>query len=78
MYGMCLFAVTSWNGTKSQVDRELENDRTTQQRKRNYDQMYDEELDQGKVRVDMMSSSSSHEQTIPTETKHWVQKFSAL
>lgn len=51
-----VYTVTSWNGTKTQVDRELEDERMQQQRKRNYDQMYDEELDQGKVRVEILAT----------------------
>uniref|UniRef100_A0A1B6H560 Ubiquitin carboxyl-terminal hydrolase n=1 Tax=Homalodisca liturata TaxID=320908 RepID=A0A1B6H560_9HEMI len=41
--------VSTWNGNRTQVDRDVENDRN-QQRKRSYDQMYDNEYDQGKVK----------------------------
>ncbi|KAG8304551.1 hypothetical protein J6590_091439, partial [Homalodisca vitripennis] len=39
--------VSTWNGNRTQVDRDVENDRN-QQRKRSYDHMYDNEYDQGK------------------------------
>ncbi|KAG8254554.1 Ubiquitin carboxyl-terminal hydrolase 42 [Homalodisca vitripennis] len=41
--------VSTWNGNRTQVDRDVENDRN-QQRKRSYDQMYNNEYDQGKVK----------------------------
>uniref|UniRef100_A0A1B6GHK9 Ubiquitin carboxyl-terminal hydrolase n=1 Tax=Cuerna arida TaxID=1464854 RepID=A0A1B6GHK9_9HEMI len=41
--------VSTWNGNRTQVDRDVDNDRN-QQRKRSYDQMYDNEYDQGKVK----------------------------
>ncbi|XP_054286992.1 ubiquitin carboxyl-terminal hydrolase 36-like isoform X2 [Macrosteles quadrilineatus] len=41
--------VTTWNGGRTQVDEEAEMDRL-QQRKRSYDQMYEDEMDHGKVK----------------------------
>uniref|UniRef100_A0A1B6KW25 Ubiquitin carboxyl-terminal hydrolase n=1 Tax=Graphocephala atropunctata TaxID=36148 RepID=A0A1B6KW25_9HEMI len=41
--------VSTWNGNRTQVDRDVENDRV-QQRKRTYDQQYDNEYDQGKIK----------------------------
>lgn len=40
--------VSSWNGESSQIDREAERERQMQ-KKRSHDQMYDEDLDRGKV-----------------------------
>lgn len=40
--------VNSWNGENSQIDREAQRERQIQ-KKRSHDQLYDEELDRGKV-----------------------------
>lgn len=40
--------VNSWNGESSLIDRDAERERQIQ-KKRSHDQLYDEELDRGKV-----------------------------
>ncbi|XP_075224171.1 ubiquitin specific peptidase 36 isoform X1 [Lycorma delicatula] len=42
-------SVNSWNGGKSEVEKEVDNDKQ-EQRKRSHHNLYDEELDRGKVK----------------------------